>query len=58
MMTAAFTPEQTRWDFLRLKDPRLMTLKILYGVPGYADASRETKNYVYDLVSAKVRSLM
>ena len=57
-MIAAFTPEEVRKGLLRLKDPRLITLKVLYGIPGYADASLETKNYVYDLVSAKVRSLI
>ena len=57
MMIAAFTPEEVRKGLLRLKDPRLITLKVLYGIPGYADASLETKNYIYDMVSAKVRSL-
>ena len=58
MMIAAFTPEEVRKGLLRLKDPRLITLKILYGIPGYADASLEKKNYIYDMVSAKVKSLM
>lgn len=57
-MIAAFTQEEVVRSLLRLKDPRLITLKVLYGIPGYADASLETKNYIYDLVSAKVRSLI
>lgn len=58
MMIAAFTQEEVIRSLLRLKDPRLITLKVLYGIPGYVDAPLETKNYIYDLVSAKVRSLI
>ena len=58
MMIAAFTQEEVRKGLLRLHDPRLITLKIVYGIPGYSDASLETKNYVYDMVSAKVKGLM
>ena len=56
-MIAAFTQEEIIRSLLRLNDPRLITLKVLYGIPGYADASRETKNYIYDILSAKVQSL-
>jgi hypothetical protein len=58
MTVAAFTQEEVLRSILRLRDPRLITLKVLYGIPGYADASIETKNYIYDMVSAKVKSLM
>ena len=58
MMIAAFTQEEVIRSLLRLKDQRLITLKVLYGIPGYADASLETKNYIYDMVSAQVKSLM
>ena len=57
-MIAAFTQEEVLRSLLRLNDSRLITLKIVYGIPGYADASLETKNYIYDMVSAKVKSLM
>lgn len=57
-MIAAFTQEEVLRSLLRLRDPRLITLKVLYGITGYADASLETKNYIYDMVSAKVKSLM
>lgn len=56
-MIAAFTQEEVTRSLLRLKDPRLITLKVLYGIPGYADASLETKNYIYDILSAKIQSL-
>ena len=58
MMVAAFTQEKMRRDLMKLSDPRMITLKVLYSIPGFSDASRETKNYVYDVVSAKVRGLM
>lgn len=33
----------------RLHDPRMITLCLLYSVPGYAGADRETKKAVYDM---------
>jgi hypothetical protein len=58
MMIAAFTQEEFLNSLQRFRDPRLIALKLVYTIPGYADASLETKNYIYDLVSAKVRSLI
>ena len=57
-MIAAFTQKEVLRSLMWMTDPRLITLKVLYGIPGYADASLETKNYIYDMVSAKVKSLM
>lgn len=42
----------------RLHDPRMITLRLLYSVPGYAGADRETKNAVYDMAIRSVMALM
>ena len=39
----------------RIHDPRMITLRLLYSVPGYAEADLETKNAVYDMA---IRSLV
>ena len=57
MMYAAFTQEEFLNSLDRLHDLRLITLKLVYTIPGYGDASLETKNYIYDLFAEKVRSL-
>ena len=57
MMIAAFTQEEFRQALLRLRDPRLIVLKLVYTIPGYQDADLETKNFIYDAVSAKVVQL-
>lgn len=41
----------------RLHDPRMITLRLLYSVPGYAEADRETKNAVYDMAIRSVMAL-
>lgn len=38
-------------------DARAITLRIIYQIPGFEEASLETKNYVYDIVKEKVESL-
>ena len=58
MLYAAFTQEEFLNSIDRLHDQRLITLKLVYTIPGYADASLETKNYIYDMVAEKIRSLM
>ena len=58
MLYAAFTQEEFLSSLDRLHDQRLITLKLVYTIPGYADASLETKNYIYDIVAEKVRGLM
>jgi len=58
MLYAAFTQEEFLNSLDRLHDQRLITLKLVYTIPGFADASLETKNYIYDMVAEKVRSLM
>lgn len=57
MMIAAYSQEEFLDSLNRLHDLRLITLKLVYTIPGYADASLETKNYIYDLFMEKVRSL-
>lgn len=57
-MVAAFTQEEVLRSLQWLPDPRLVSLKLAYSIPGYADATRETKNYVYDAIRNKVLSLM
>lgn len=37
-------------DLMKLDDIRLMALKIAYSIPGYAEAGRETKNFIYDAI--------
>lgn len=58
MLYAAFTQEEFLNSLDRFHDQRLITLKLVYTIPGYADASLETKNYIYDMVAEKIRSLM
>lgn len=58
MLYAAFTQEEFLCSLDRLHDQRLITLKLVYTIPGYADASLETKNYIYDMVAEKIRSLI
>ena len=58
MLYAAYTQEEFLNSLDRLHDQRLVTLKLVYTIPGYADASLETKNYIYDMVAEKIRSLM
>lgn len=56
-MTAAFTQEEFLKSLDRLHDLRLITLKLVYTIPGYGDASLDTKNYIYDLALNRIRSL-
>lgn len=56
-MIAAYTQEEFLESLDRLHDERLITLKLVYTIPGYGDASLETKNYIYDLFMENVRSL-
>ena len=56
-MTAAFTQEEFLKSLDRLHDLRLITLKLVYTIPGYGDASLDTKNYIYDLALKRIRSL-
>lgn len=58
MLYEAFTQEEFLNSLDRLHDQRLITLKLVYTIPGYADASLETKNYIYDMVAEKIRSLI
>lgn len=41
-------------DLTRLRDPRLIALKLAYSIPGYADADLETKNFIYDAIIKNV----
>ena len=56
-MVAAYTQEDFLESLDRLHDERLITLKLVYTIPGYEDASLDTKNYIYDLTLFRVRSL-
>lgn len=58
-MTAipAFTQEELIRGLDRLHDPRMITLKLLYSVPGYAGADLETKNAIYDMAIKAVASI-
>ena len=56
-MIAAYTQEEFLESLDRLHDERLITLKLVYTIPGYQDASLETKNSIYDLALNRVRSL-
>lgn len=56
-MVAAYTQEDFLESLDRLHDERLITLKLVYTIPGYGDASLDTKNYIYDLALNRVRSL-
>ena len=47
----------TNPDMTRLRDPRLVALKLAYSIPGYADADLKTKNFIYDAIIKKVRGL-
>lgn len=38
-------------------DTRAETLKTLYSLPGYAAATRDTKNYIYDALHNKLNAL-
>ena len=38
-------------------DTRAAALKILYSLPGYAEAKLDTKNYIYDALSSKLKAL-
>ena len=51
---AAFTAEQVRQSFLKYRDTRILTLKLLYGIPGYDKAELKTKNFLYDTVKATI----
>lgn len=57
MNIAAFTTEQARQAFCKYKDTRILTLKLLYSIPGYQDASIATKNYCYDILKSKLDGL-
>lgn len=57
MTVAAFTQGEFLNSLQRLRDPRLIALKLVYTIPGYQDADLETKNFIYDAVSAKVIQL-
>ena len=37
-------------ELVKLDDIRLIALKIAYSIPGYAEAGRETKNFIYDAI--------
>lgn len=56
-MIAAYTQEEFLESLDRLHDERLITLKLVYTIPGYQDASLETKNSIYDLIIEKVKAL-
>ena len=56
-MVAAYTQEDFLESLDRLHDERLITLKLVYTIAGYEDASLDTKNYIYDLALNRVRSL-
>ena len=56
-MVVAYTQKEFLESLDRLHDLRLITLKLVYTIPGYGDASLETKNYIYDLAMKVVRSL-
>ena len=57
MMIAAFTQDEVLQAFMKYTDTRILTLKLLYSIPGYQDASLATKNYCYDVVKAKIQSI-
>lgn len=56
-MIAAYTQEEFLESLDRLHDARLVALKLAYTIPGYQDASLETKNSIYDLIIEKVKAL-
>jgi hypothetical protein len=56
-MIAAYTQEEFLESLDRLHDARLVALKLAYTIPGYQDASLETKNSIYDMIIEKVKAL-
>jgi len=57
MMIAAFTQYEVLQAFMKYTDTRILTLKLLYSIPGFQDAELATKNYCYDIVKAKIQSI-
>lgn len=47
----------TNPDLTRLRDPRLVALKLAYSIPGYADADLKTKNFIYDAIIKNIRDM-
>lgn len=54
---AAFTDKEVKEALLKYTDTRILTLKILYSIPGYASADPETKNFFYDILKARIEKL-
>jgi hypothetical protein len=40
-----------------MKDTRIEALEILYNIPEYTEAERETKNYIYDELIKKLNEI-
>lgn len=54
---AAFTDKEAKEALLKYTDIRILTLKILYSIPGYASADLEIKNYFYDILKNRIEKL-
>lgn len=53
------TPHKDKYWYWNIHDPRSISLDICCDfIPGYRTAPLETKNFIYDKVSAKVKSLL
>lgn len=48
---------ETNRDKTPVYDPRVIALDCLCALPGYDTATRETKNFMYDIIVKKVRGL-
>ena len=54
---AAFKDKEVKEALLKYADIRILTLKVLYSIPGYASADLETKNFFYDILKARIEKL-
>lgn len=55
---AAYAEEaDIRKEVAKSFDLRVAVLDIVYGIPGYREASLATKNYIYDIVRDRVAEL-
>ena len=57
--TAAFTEnEKIKEELIKSDKARKISLNIAYNIPGYKEAARDTRRYIYDAIREKVFSLM
>jgi len=54
---AEFLDEPAKAEVRKWFSVRENALDIAYSIPGYREASREEKNYLYDAIREKVASL-